>query len=98
MTTIELYMKHHLTTCGTCRPDFICRAALTTVAEIRRRTGRGGQIDGGRVELARASCRTAGHCLALTAERGCHLFPLSWCWPLCRQRSQRSAPGLLAQG
>lgn len=105
MRPIDLYLRHHVTTCGTCRPDFICRQALDAVTELRRRTDRGGQVDGEQVEPARQTCRTAGHCLAYSAEPGCGLYALTWCWPICRQRhrarhEQRQDPAgaLLALG
>lgn len=39
-----------------------------------------------RVYRARDSCLQAGHCLQLTQETDCQLFPLTWRWGWCRER------------
>lgn len=39
-----------------------------------------------RVYPMRKSCLEAGHCLSLTRETDCNLFPLTWRWGWCRER------------
>lgn len=39
-----------------------------------------------RIYPSRRSCIEAGHCLQLTRESDCCLFPLTWCWGYCTSR------------
>lgn len=39
-----------------------------------------------KVYRARQACIEAGHCLGLTREQDCDLFPLTWRWGWCRER------------
>jgi len=38
-----------------------------------------------RLYRAREACMEAGHCMQLTKETGCNLFPLTWRWRWCRE-------------
>ena len=42
-----------------------------------------------KVYRARQACIEAGHCLGLTREGDCGLYPLTWCWGWCRERAGR---------
>lgn len=45
-----------------------------------------------RLYRARQACLDAGHCLSLTREVDCQLFPLTWRWGWCRERVPATGP------